>query len=304
LARQPVFDHNNAGTPCASTSQAAPQDNSTTPGPSSNSPSDQKSGDSANERVYLAYGTQNPHSTLQEEMFNLLGANDELLATEAQLDRGDPTLYGATKYMRGATIPSPNAASMAAPDPMAAKIPDPTFHHQTSYDMWKELKDAQNDQVIEGYDWVVSAIMIPVIIGDLLVCAMIDTGSTVTIINAKVAKLLSHRGRGTHRPSDLVATSFGSPHGVQFDGQMGARLAIASGGGWVNFQIWNNMEFDCLIGDDVLRRSGIRIDYESRTVGTGNLYQRMLTRGEVLTMMFHTDNLFRESVGAVPPVRP
>lgn len=92
-----------------------------------------------------------------------------------------------------------------------------------------------------------------------------------------------------------MAEVFGNQKGVQFDYQISARVSVVAGSEWANFQVKDGMEFDCLIGEDIMQRAELIIDNRNRTAGSTHMSQRMLIRGEVLSLMMRIEDFYQDA---------
>ena len=158
--------------------------------------------------------------------------------------------------------------------------------------MKSDMNQLNDTGTIDSYNQELAGIMIPCLIQGVLVCAFVDTGATLSIISGRVARILASQGARI-QPTRIVADTFGNGQPLKFNYQIGARVAMAAGSGFATFQVLENMEFDCIIGDDILKRSATVIDYGSRTIGNQVARQRMLTKGEALTVSSNIQNAYK-----------
>ena len=154
----------------------------------------------------------------------------------------------------------------------------------------EELREKGN---IPGYNKRVAGCFVPLLTGNMLVAAFVDTGATITIISARIANLLTKLLgiKGYH--TDVRAEVFGESNvPVEFVCQMDVPMAFLGGRGRFQVQVLDNMELDCILGDDVLNATGMILNYGERYISTLGHRQRMMTRGEVLTIMAQTQDLY------------
>jgi len=146
---------------------------------------------------------------------------------------------------------------------------------------------------IVGYGRQIAGCMFPVLLNGISVAAFLDTGSTITIVNGLVARILQKLTKTKTSPSTIRAEVFGANNAdVAFKEQMDIELGFVGGTGWFRVQILEGMAMDCILGDDVISRCKLIIDYEFRVVRRFDETQKMLTRGEVIMMMNQTRDLF------------
>lgn len=70
--------------------------------------------------------------------------------------------------------------------------------------MEEDIDRLRGDGIIYGYDQIVAAVMIPFIIGDMVICAILDTGATVSILSGRVGRLLARRSGGRLTPTNVA----------------------------------------------------------------------------------------------------
>lgn len=131
--------------------------------------------------------------------------------------------------------------------------------------------------------------MVPVHLNGIPVCGLVNTGSILTVISGRVARLLSHYTGVKAYPTTTRLGDFGAFHSAVDPGaQMTLEISLIGCHEQFLVQVLEDMEFDCVIGLDVISRMKIHLDYDQRMVSTPIHKQRMLTRGEVIWMVTRT----------------
>jgi hypothetical protein len=112
------------------------------------------------------------------------------------------------------------------------------------------------------------------------------------VISHRVARLLTKNAGIQLQPTTARAEVFGEAgSSVDFAGKMAVRISFIGGHGSFTVQVMDNMAMDCIVGDDVISKAELVLDYKRRVVSNMEFKQRMLTRGEVILMMTQTKDL-------------
>lgn len=134
-----------------------------------------------------------------------------------------------TEQLHGCDNPNRRPYELSTPQAPGPQISTPKHSVVPTTDLTEEDIDRlRGDGIIYGYDQVVAAVMIPAIIGDMVICAIVDTGATVSILSGRVGRLLAKRSGGRLTPTNVVAEVFGNQKGVQFDYQISARISVVA----------------------------------------------------------------------------
>jgi len=134
--------------------------------------------------------------------------------------------------------------------------------------------------------------MFPIVLEGVTALAFADTGATFSVVSGQIAKIIKGYHKRPSRPSGMTAEVFGPERRIVcFQEQMELRIGLSANQHMCNFQILEGMQFDVLIGDDVLKVLKLNISYELRSVSSFGTVLKFAARGDVIFYRVMADDL-------------
>jgi len=175
----------------------------------------------------------------------------------------------------------------------------------TASKLKRDMIEYRQQGTLDNYTHRVAACMIPAHIMVTQICAFIDIGATISIVSGRVAMILVRTGKAKLEPSQVRAEVFGDKsQPVHFEWQIEVHLSIVGGAGTFKMHVLDGMVMDYLLGDNVVSRAGLILNYEERTVQCLDEKEAMMNRGEVIKALCLTEDLFYlTKCGIHPPAQ-
>jgi hypothetical protein len=109
----------------------------------------------------------------------------------------------------------------------------------------------------------------------------------MSVISEAMARGLESAGKLQRYNSAMRANLFGDRQTVTFKEAAVVDITLGPVTVQQEFQILDDLPFDCLLGDNFLRLCTPVIDYYNRVVALGNVFIPFMRRGQVVAMIAH-----------------
>lgn len=170
--------------------------------------------------------------------------------------------------------------------------------------MESDMKTLEEFGIIPNPDAPVNAVHVPCLVGNVIAGAIVDSGSSLTIISARMADILEATEQGKRRPSRVVAELFGNgTETVTFEECMSVEISMCGKTGPVEVQIYPGMALDVLVGHDSLMGCSVVIDYQNEKVSSGGHSVRFGRRIHILKALLEVQTRHRNTMQALAAKR-
>ena len=126
--------------------------------------------------------------------------------------------------------------------------------------------------------------MIPAGVAGLTPAALLDSGSTLSIISERLADILEAHKEAEREPCSVVADVYGTSEQVRFTSRMKVRVSFEGVTIVVTMVVHPQDTADLLLGHDVLKSIGVMIDYLGERVKLCDTWVPFLRRGPALDL--------------------